>query len=127
MSEICIKAGGVFVILLFVFHLFFWKIFQWKTELRKLNKFNKRVLPILNLCLMFVFGIVAFISLSYTTNMIETDLGHVLLLLIGLFWLFRAILQVTYFTLKTVKSTLFFLIFCIGAFLYLYPCFIILS
>ncbi len=74
---------------------------------------------------MFAFIIFSVLSLFYTEDLVDTKLGNVIVLCIGLFWAFRAILQIVYFKLKKKMSVIIFLLFCVGAFLYLYPWYLI--
>ncbi len=117
--ELLIQAGGVYNILLIVFHLCFWRLFDWRRDLSLLSPMNRRVMPILNLCLTLVFLIFAIVSLAFTVEMAETSLGRALVLMIATFWAFRALLQIIYFKLKKPLSVGFFVFFSLGCAIYL--------
>ena len=78
-------------------------------------------MQILNLCLMFVFVIFAYISAFHAGELLGTQLGRRMLLLISIFWLLRAVEEVIFDGLSTATSVAFFIIFLLGALLYLIP------
>ena len=119
--EILIKAGGVYCVVLVIFHLFFRKIFNWDGELIKLNRLNRALIPVLNLSLTFAFIVFAYVSFVHTEELLTTPLGRSLLLLISLFWLFRAIQQIVFFKLEHRLSWAFFVYFLTGSVLYGLP------
>ncbi len=114
-------CGGLYHGLLALFHLGFWKIFRWKEDLSSLSFINRQVMPILNLCLTFTFVIFGFISVVFPQDLLTTPLGHALLLFLALFWLFRAVLQVTYFGVRRLDSLAFVAFFALGVGLYAVP------
>lgn len=119
--ELLIKAGGIYNIVLVVFHLFFWRIFNWKDDLRSLTFLNRAIMQVLNLSLTFAFIIFSYISLFHTKELISTPLGQSLLVFMALFWFARSIEQVIFFKLNRWKSIAFFVFFLIGAVLYAVP------
>jgi hypothetical protein len=119
--ESVIFTGGIYNIILIIFHLSFWKLFKWEKDLASLTFINRAVMQVLNLCLTFVFLIFAYISLLHTHELISTNLGNSLLLLISIFWSLRAIEQIIFFGLKNVTSVMFFMFFLLGSIIYLYP------
>lgn len=78
-------------------------------------------MQVVNLSLTFVFLIFSYISLVHTQALLSSSLGQSLLVLITLFWLFRAIEQVVFFKLKHWGSIIFLLVFIIGSLLYGVP------
>ena len=116
-----VLLGGVFNTALFVFHVFFWRLFNWPEGLASVSFINRAVMQILNVCLMFVFGIFAYISFFHADEMLGTTLGRVLLVLIAAFWFLRALLQIVFFGLKRPVSIAFFMVFMTGAVLYAWP------
>ncbi len=119
--ELLIKAGAFYNLLLIIFHLMFWRIFGWETDLRSLSFLNRAIMPVLNLSLTFVFVIFAYLSFAHSGELLETALGHSLLLLMAGFWMFRALLQPVFFKLNHWGSVAFMLFFCCGAILYGIP------
>jgi len=119
--ESVLFAGGIYNIVLIIFHLTFWKLFKWKKDLVSLTFVNRAVMQVLNLSLTFVFLIFAYISLFHVQELIGTNLGNSLLLLISIFWFLRAIEQIVFFGLKDITSTMFFVFFLLGSIIYMYP------
>lgn len=90
-------------------------------DLASLTFINKAVMQVLNLSLTFVFLIFAYISIFHTQELLSTNLGNTLLLLISIFWFLRAIEQIIFFGLKNKTSIIFFVFFLLGSIIYLYP------
>lgn len=120
-SKLLIIIGGFYCIAFLVFHLMFWKLFKWKEQLAKLWKANSAIMQVLNLCLIFVFAIMAYVSIFNTYELMNTRLGEVLLVSFSLFWFFRTIEQIVFFKLKTKITVIFMVVFLIGTAIYLYP------
>lgn len=116
-----IKAGGIYSFGFVVFHLMFWRIFNWGEDLESLSFLNRAIMQVLNLSLTFVFVIFGYISLFHSKELLESSLGHSLLVLIALFWLLRAIEQIMFYKLRHWGSVIFLLIFLSGAVLYGIP------
>jgi len=116
-----ILAGGIYHVAGAIYHLMFWKLFRWKEDLASLSIINRAVMQILNLCLTFVFLIFAYISIFHAAELLTTRIGKVLLLLIAMFWFLRAIEQIVFFGLKKKRSMALFVVFVMGALIYLYP------
>jgi len=119
--ELLIKAGGIYNIVLVIFHLLFWRIFNWKEDLRSLSFLNRAIMQVLNLSLTFAFVIFSYISLVHTKELISTSLGQSLLGFIALFWLARSVEQVVFFKLKNWRSIAFLGFFLVGTVLYAVP------
>lgn len=121
MKEALIIVGGIFTLALIVFHLLFWRIFKWPGTLRSLNNVNKATMQVLNISITFIFFIIAYISFAHTNELLSTQLGKTLLVLISGLWLFRAIQQVVFYKLKQKASVGLTVYFLIGAILYGIP------
>lgn len=119
--ELLVKAGGIYNIVLVVFHLLFWRIFNWGEDLRSLSFLNQAIMQVVNLCLTFAFGIFAYISLVHSAELLTTPLGKSLLSLMAVFWLFRTMLQAMFFKLKHWSSIAFLGFFFVGGVLYGIP------
>ena len=111
-------GGSLFHIAFVIFHLLFWKLFDWINDLKKLSYVNRSIMQILNLRLIFVFLVFAYISFFHSNALLSTQLGKVMIIAMSLFWLLRAIEQVVYFGIKNIASNLLLLIFIFGAVLY---------
>ena len=119
--EILIIAGGFYNIGLVVFHLLFWRIFNWDSDLRDVSALNSAIMQVLNISLILVFAIFSYVSLVYTTELLTSDLGRTLLILMALFWLARSIQQIVFFKLHHPVSWAFLLFFLTGTLLYAIP------
>ncbi len=121
LTEVIILIGGIYNLAFAIFHLFFWRLFQWKKDLSKLTFINRSVMQILNLCLTFVFLLMAYISFFYVSELRATDLGKTLLIGFSLFWLLRMIEQVIFFGIRNSISIVLTVIFLLGSVIYLIP------
>ena len=125
--ELLIKTGGIYNIVLVIFHLLFWRIFNWKEDLRSISFLNRAIMPVLNISLTIVFVIFSYISLVHTEELISTSLGHSLLLLMAIFWFVRSVEQVVFFGLKHWASWAFLAFFLLGCVLYAVPAIYVLD
>ena len=78
-------------------------------------------MQVVNLSLTFSFVIFGYVSLFHTMELLESPLGHSLLMLIALSWLLRSVEQVVFFQLKHWGSAVFLVVFLSGALLYGIP------
>ena len=118
MNETVLIVGGIYNLSFAVFHLLFWKIFDWKIDLPRLKLINRAIMQVLNLCLTFVFIAFGILSLLYSAEMAQTDLGRALISVAALFWLLRAVEQIVFFGLKSWISSAFLIVFIGGFCLY---------
>jgi hypothetical protein len=121
MNETLIIAGGAYTVVLIIFHMLFWRIFKWPETLDSLNYINKATIQVLNISITFIFFIIAYVSFVHTQELLTTQLGNSLLVLISCLWLFRASQQVVFYKLKHKASVGLTVFFLIGAFLYGMP------
>ena len=113
--------GGFFHLGFAIFHLFFWRLFNWKKDLASLSYINRPVMQILNLCLTFVFIVVAYISIFQSSELISISLGKIILFSISMFWLIRFGEQIFFFGLKGKVSVILSIMFLAGFVIYLIP------
>lgn len=123
MYDTLLITGGIFHLGFAVFHLFFWRLFNWKKDLATLTYINRAVMQILNLCLTFVFVVVAYISIFHSHELAATNLGKVILVSISAFWFLRLIEQIIFFGIKKRLSIILTILFFAGFALYLLPIF----
>jgi tryptophan-rich sensory protein len=119
--ELLIKLGGAYHILLIIFHLLFWRIFNWQHDLISLSFINRQTMQVMNIILIFIFLIFAWISLVHTQELLSTPLGNHLILLICLLWIVRSVLQVVFYKLNHWASFLLLGYFLAGGILYGIP------
>ena len=117
-AEKLLLIGTIFHVVFALFHLLFWKLFDWVKDLKKLSHINKSVMQILNLRLIFVFLVFAYISYFNASEMLSSKLGLTMTISIALFWGFRSLEQIIYFGVKNLASNLLLLLFLFGVFLY---------
>jgi hypothetical protein len=117
--------GGFLWLAVFVFHVLFWKLFRWKQELIKLSDVNRAVMQVLNLCLMWVFLIFAYVSIFHADELLTTGLGKSVLIGMVLFGIFRSVEQVIFFNLKDIRSKFVLFVAMIGTAIYAIPLVII--
>jgi hypothetical protein len=121
LSEVMILLGGFYNLGFAIFHLLFWRLFRWKRDLSSLTFINRSVMQILNLCLTFVFLLMAYISFFNTSELIQTNLGKALLVGFSLFWFLRMIEQIIFFGIRNLISIALTLVFLFGCVIYLIP------
>jgi hypothetical protein len=121
LSEVMILLGGFYNLGFAIFHLLFWRLFRWKRDLSSLTFINRSVTQILNLCLTFVFLLMAYISFFNTSELIQTNLGKTLLVGFSLFWFLRMIEQIIFFGIRNLISIALTLVFLFGCVIYLIP------
>lgn len=122
--KILLYIGAIYHLAFVAFHLSFWKIFNWKYELEYLTTLNQNVMQILNLRLIYIFLVVACLSFFCADELLNENLGKVILFAVTLFWLMRAVEQIIFFGLKNRLSAAIFVVFLLGAGLYGYLCFV---
>jgi len=120
-SEILIIVGGVFNLGFVLFHIMFWRVFHWKEDLASLTHINRSVMQIMNLCLIFIFLVMAYVSFFQRPDLLQTGMGKTLLVAFSGFWFLRMIEQVIFFGMKKKISVILTLIFLGVCVLYLVP------
>ena len=118
-----IYIGGFYCLAFAIFHLAFWKLFDWRGELPKLKPINRGILQVLNLRLTYVLLVVAFVSFFFADDLLNTNLGKVILGATSLFALMRAFEQVIFWKFEKIEA-IFFVIFLVGTGIYAAPFFI---
>jgi len=116
-----IFVGGVFNLGFAIYHIMFWRLFRWKEDLASLTLINRSVMQILNLCLTFVFLVMAYVSFFHRPELIQTSLGKTILVAFSLFWFLRMVEQVLFFGVKNKVSVAFTLVFLLGSAIYFVP------
>lgn len=113
-----IIAGGVYDLGFAIFHLTFWKVFRWKEDLFKISRLNSGIFQIINLCLTFIFFLMAYVSFFHINDLMTTGLGMALLTGFALFWLLRMVEQIVFFGFKRRVSVIFTALFLLGCLIY---------
>lgn len=105
---------ALFNFLFGVFHLFFWKLLKWDEQLKRVSSVNKAVVQTLNICLTFLFLLIAYIFFFYSDDVLTTSIGRILLLGMTLFWSVRIVAQLYFFNLKERIHQVLLIIFIFG-------------
>ena len=120
-AEWMLHLGGLHCLGFALFHLAFWRLFGWNRELAKLSAANRAIMQILNLRLIYVFLGMGALSLTFTRELLDTQLGHVVLAFMTLFWLGRTIEQLIFLRINDWRVHLLTALFVLGAVLYAVP------
>lgn len=104
-----------------IFHIGFWKIFNWEKDLKKLSFANKAIIQILNVHMIYYFIFVAFICLTFPTELLTTKFGNSFLIGNSFFWLIRAIQQFIFLRVNHYIIHVLTFIFIIGTLLFALP------
>jgi len=104
-----------------VFHIYFWKIFKWKEDLTRNSVANRAIIQILNIRLIYVFLLMAFIYFFSPDQLVTTKIGLVLLIGFLGFWTGRFIEQLVFLRVKSGLATVLTFILFIGIILHLLP------
>ena len=112
---------GIYNLAFAIFHLFFWKLFKWKEDFRKTSAGNRAIVQILNIRLIYIFLLMAFIYFVYPHQLIETELGTALLIGFLLFWVGRTIEQFVFLRIKSKMVTILTIVFFVGIIIHLLP------
>jgi hypothetical protein len=108
MKEFLLAVGGILNVAFAIFHLTFWwnPGVNWEEELPKLNQLNRATTQVANIIvyLLVCFAVISFLlRLSPSFRAIETAA----VLLVGGFYLFRAILQLPFYGVSRISDGLF--------------------
>lgn len=105
-SKISVIIGGIFSLLLVIFHTQFYKLFNWKEDFEKISARNQRIFYTIHIALYLFFIIFAIPSFVYIDELSQCrGLAFGIMLGYALFWLWRMVWQIIYFKpLKTRKD-----------------------
>jgi hypothetical protein len=99
LSLISIYCGGLLTFFMGIFHTQFFKIFKWEKVFNNISVIDKNIFYTLNIALLLLFFGIASVSLIYAEDLSSASgpaLG--IILINSLFWLWRTIWQILYFT-----------------------------
>ncbi|RPH28923.1 MAG: hypothetical protein EHM93_18075 [Bacteroidales bacterium] len=104
-----------------VFHVSFWNIFKWKEDLKKNSIGNRAIIQILNIRLIYIFLLMSFIYFFYPSQLIETEIGFVLLIGFLMFWIGRTFEQFIFLRVKSRMVNILTIVFVLGIIIHLLP------
>ena len=120
-KTLLLSLCGFYNLAFAIFHLFFWKLFKWKDDFRKNSVGNRAIVQILNIRLIYIFLLMAFIYFVYPQQLLETELGLVLLIGFLGFWVGRTIEQFIFLRVKSKMVTILTIVFFFGIIIHLLP------
>lgn len=91
--EIQFKIIGFLLIALAALHIVFPRYFNWKEELKSLSLINQEMMKIHTFFIAFVVLLMGLLCLNSANDLVETNLGKIVSLGFGLFWLARLLVQ----------------------------------
>ncbi len=94
---ICIYIGGIFTLIVAVYHTQLSKKLDWAVDFKKIATHNAKTFYTINLALTILFFIIGFISIVYASELSKGNgLAFGFNLSYSGFWIWRFIWQVTY-------------------------------
>lgn len=91
--EVHVRVIGFILIGLSLIHIIFPKYFNWKEDLAKLTLINREMMIIHTFFIAFVVFLMGVLCISAYQDLINTELGNIICLGMGLFWLVRLLIQ----------------------------------
>ena len=123
-DETLIILCGIYSLGFAIFHTQFWKLFGWKSDLQKLQPYNKAIMQIANLRLIYFFLMVAIICFFFTKELSTTPLGKFFMIAMSLFWLGRTIEQAVFLKIDHPMVHLLTYLFILGTVMFAIPVFL---
>jgi hypothetical protein len=118
MAEAFLIIGGIYHLAFAVFHLFFGRIFKWRISLLLTPSFNRSIMRVMNLSLIFLFVSVSSISFFGRELLLTKPSGKAIMVFIAGFWFWRAVLQAAFFGVRKPISILLVFVCLAGSALY---------
>lgn len=120
-KSLLLSLCGIYNLLFALFHISFWKIFKWKQDLKNNTIGNRAIMQILNIRLIYIFLLMSFIYFFYQKQLIETEIGFVLLLGFLGFWIGRTIEQFIFLRVESKMVRILTIVFFVGIIIHLLP------
>ena len=120
-DQLMILLCGFYCLGFAVFHAFFWKLFNWKHSLSMLQPYDKAIMQISNMRLIYLFLFVAAICFCFPDELASTPLGNFFLMGMSLFWLGRTVEQFLFLKVENKWVHLLTYLFLIGAIMFAIP------
>lgn len=120
-ERLLLRGAGVGNGLAVALHVMFWRLFDWPDSLAGLQGDNRVLMQVMNLHLIFVLGLFAWLCLFHADDMLRTRLGRLVTAGIGAFWLLRTVAEFLYWDVAKLESQLLVAVFLAIAALALLP------
>jgi hypothetical protein len=91
--QIHLKIIGCILIALATAHIFFPKYFKWENELKSLSLINRQMMIVHTFFVAFTVFLMGVICLLSSKDIVETNLGKIISLGFGIFWIIRLFIQ----------------------------------
>jgi hypothetical protein len=105
--EIHLKIIGVLLMALALVHIIFPKYFNWRKELKLLSLINHEMMIVHTFFVAFTVFLMGLLSLTSSSDLIETHLGKKIALGFGIFWGIRLLIQFFGYSTKLWKGKTF--------------------
>lgn len=105
--QIHIEIIGILLILLGIIHVIFPRYFNWKEDLKDISLINRQLLIVHTFFIALVVFLMGILCFTYSDELIKTELGKIISLGFGLFWLVRLIFQFFVYSSKLWKGKKF--------------------
>ena len=107
MLELHFLIVGVLLIALALMHLIFPFYFNWKVELKQLSLINKQMMKVHTFFVAFTVFLMGILCLHSSASLINTQLGRIISLGLGVFWVVRLGIQFFGYSKKLWKGKTF--------------------
>ncbi len=91
--ELHYKFIGITLIMLAFVHAFFPKYFKWKEELKHLSLINRQMMLVHTFFIALVLFLMGILCITAPNELIETKLGKIISIGLGIFWATRLFFQ----------------------------------
>ncbi|MFY7665072.1 hypothetical protein [Flavobacterium sp.] len=91
--EVHLKIIGLLFIALAWVHIIFPKYFNWKEDLKPLSLINRQMMIVHTFFIALVVFLIGLLCVVASKELINTKLGHVICLGLGVFWTCRLFIQ----------------------------------
>lgn len=91
--ELHFKIAGILLMLLASVHVVFPRYFNWKESLKSLSLINRQMMIVHTFFIALVVFLMGLLCVSATSDLINTPLGKLVSLGMGIFWAFRLLIQ----------------------------------
>lgn len=105
--EIHYKITGFLLMALAVVHIIFPGYFNWKEELKPMSLINRQMMQVHTFFVALTVFMMGLLCVIATTDLIETRLGKIISLGLGIFWGFRLFFQLFVYSPQLWKGKLF--------------------
>ncbi|RSK34034.1 hypothetical protein [Hymenobacter metallilatus] len=91
--ELQLKVIGALLVGLAVMHAGFPRYFNWATEFKPLSLINRQMMYVHTLFIALVVLLCGLLCLNFAPDLVQTHLGRIVCLGMGIFWLVRLVVQ----------------------------------